>query len=288
LSDLSHPENFSLIHPIAPAYARVLESIARRDSCSETLEMLVRAIEEDLKCVFASILLLDAEAKHLVHAAGPNVPVSYKRIIDGMNIGTKEGSFGAAALKRKTVVVENIMVDEKWVKFRKLATKYGFAACWATPIVSSANMVLGMFDVYYATPYAPNPSDFKAMELAGYLAGITLELNGVGKFDRKPQGNVPFLALDREWMITFANREAMRFLERSRDELIGKNVWELYPEAVGSIYHTEYERALRENVTVVFETYSQRLSTRIIVTAHPHEFGLAVFLRVLPQSESTP
>jgi PAS domain-containing protein len=281
LCDL-RPVNFRSIQPIAPAYARVLESIARRDSCSETLELLVRAMELHLKCAFASILLFDAERKHLIHAAGPNVPVSYKRIIDGMKIGRKEGSFGTAALKRETVVVENILVDEKWVKFRKLASKYGFAACWATPIVSSSDEVMGMFDVYYATPFSPSPSDLKAMELAGHLAAITLELSGIRRFDLKARTNLSFLALSKDWNITFVNQEATRLLDRSRDELLGKNVWDLYPQAVGSIYHSEYERALRQNVTVVFETFSQRLSARILVTAHPHESGLAVFLRALP------
>ncbi|MCU1310643.1 MAG: hypothetical protein JWO20_1768 [Candidatus Angelobacter sp.] len=285
LSDISSPESLRSAQPIAPAYARVLESIARRDSCSETLELLVRAMEQELKCAFASILLLDAERKHLVHAAGPNVPVAYKRIIDGLSIGTKDGSFGAAALKREPVIVENILVDEKWVQFRKLANEYGFAACWATPIVSSTDEVIGMFDVYYATPHSPSGSEFKAMEVAGHLAGITLELNGVGKFDHKDRSNLPFLALSKDWIITFVNQEAMRFLDRSRDELVGKNIWDLYPEAIGSIYHSEYERALRENVTVVFETFSTRLSVRILVTAHPHESGLTVFLRILPQSD---
>jgi hypothetical protein len=55
LNDLSNAASLRSAQPIAPVYARVLESIARRDSCSETLELLVRAIEQDLGCAFASI-----------------------------------------------------------------------------------------------------------------------------------------------------------------------------------------------------------------------------------------
>src|SRR5437879_13804113 len=44
VSDISSPESIRPAQPIAPAYARVLESIARRDSCSETLEPLLRAM----------------------------------------------------------------------------------------------------------------------------------------------------------------------------------------------------------------------------------------------------
>jgi PAS domain-containing protein len=285
VNDLSNAATLRSAQPIAPVYARVLESIARRDSCSETLELLVRAIEQDLECAFASILLLDVARKHLVHAAGPNVPVAYKRIIDGMRIGTKEGSFGAAALKREPVIVENILADKRWIKFRKLASEFGFTACWATPIVSSVDKVMGMFDVYYATPHSPSRSDLKAMELAGHLAAITLELNNIEKIESKPKSNLPFLALNRQWNITFVNPEMARLFDCSPEELLGKNLWDLYPEFVGSIYHSEYERALRENVTVVFETFSTRFSVRVLVTAHPHESGLTVFLRTLPQSD---
>jgi PAS domain-containing protein len=276
------PVSFRSIQPIAPAYARVLESIARRDSCSESLELLVRAIEEDLECAFASILLLDGKRERLSHAAGQNVPRSFNQAVERIRIGPDQESSGTAAFKGEPVVVENVHTDKKWQNYREAARKLRFTACWSTPIFSSTGDVMGTFAIYYATPRSASPSEKSAMELASYLAGIILELNGAGVPDHKVSGNSAFFSLDSDWTVTAVNREATRFLGRSRDEVVGKNLWDLYPEYVGSVYHREYERAIREKVTVAFETFSQRFLSRVLVTAHPHKTGLAVFFRTLP------
>ena len=43
---------------------------------------------------------------------------------------------------------------------------------------------------------------------------------------------------DREWRFTYVNLEAAALLGRSADELRGRCVWELFPEAVGNEYLT--------------------------------------------------
>ncbi len=55
-----------------------------------------------------------------------------------------------------------------------------------------------------------------------------------------------FFALDSEWRFTYVNSEAERVLQRPREELLGENVWEKFPEAVGSTFYREYHKALQE------------------------------------------
>ena len=43
-----------------------------------------------------------------------------------------------------------------------------------------------------------------------------------------------FYAVDWEWRLTYVNGKAEELWGRSRDELLGKNVWEEFPEEVGS------------------------------------------------------
>src|SRR3712207_1193294 len=68
-----------------------------------------------------------------------------------------------------------------------------------------------------------------------------------------------FYALDREWRFTYVNERALYFLQRitgqelAREELLGKNLWESFPELVGSeVDHTCHE-AMREQKPVHFE-----------------------------------
>lgn len=88
-----------------------------------------------------------------------------------------------------------------------------------------------------------------------------------------------FFALDEHWNFTFANKQTGVFLERPRDELIGKNVWEEYPEAVGTEFQRQYERAVRERETIRFQEFFPPLGKWFDVTAYPVPDGLAVYFR---------
>jgi PAS domain S-box-containing protein len=88
-----------------------------------------------------------------------------------------------------------------------------------------------------------------------------------------------FFALDDEWRFTYLNREAERVLLRSREDLLGKNVWDEFAPAVGSTFQTEYARARREGVTVKFEEYYPPLGAWLEVSAYPLPDGLAVFFQ---------
>ncbi len=67
-----------------------------------------------------------------------------------------------------------------------------------------------------------------------------------------------FFALDNGWRFTYVNREAERLLFRDRRDLVGKNVWDEFPEAVGSTFYREYRRAAAEGMTVEFEESTTR------------------------------
>ena len=64
-----------------------------------------------------------------------------------------------------------------------------------------------------------------------------------------------FCAFDRDWRFTYVNRQAEVLLGRSRDDLIGKNHWQEYPDTVGTDVEHHYRRAVAENVTATFEFF---------------------------------
>jgi PAS domain S-box-containing protein len=76
-----------------------------------------------------------------------------------------------------------------------------------------------------------------------------------------------FLALDREWRYTYLNERALDRIqeakgeELTREDLLGKNCWEVFPETVGTRFDQELHRALSEQRTVEFESYSPPLSS---------------------------
>ena len=88
-----------------------------------------------------------------------------------------------------------------------------------------------------------------------------------------------FFALDSDWRFTYVNSEAEHVLQRPREELLGKNVWEEFPEAVGSAFYREYHKALHEQTTVEFEEFYPPLGIWVDVRAYPSEDGLSIYFR---------
>jgi PAS domain S-box-containing protein len=88
-----------------------------------------------------------------------------------------------------------------------------------------------------------------------------------------------FMTLDRDWRVTYVNREAERVFQRERADLLGQNLWEQFPDAVGSIFETMYAEAMRERRTVAFEAFYAPLQIICDIRAYPSEEGVAVYFR---------
>ncbi len=87
------------------------------------------------------------------------------------------------------------------------------------------------------------------------------------------------LGLDLEWRITVVNRNAEKMMGRDREDLLGRNVWDEFPEEVGEVFQIEYERAVREHVPVRIEAFSHALGLWLEVSVYPHENGLSIYFR---------
>jgi two-component sensor histidine kinase len=155
---------------------RVLTMVASDQPLGATMEGLVKSIEAYLgHNVLASVLLLDADGKHLKHCAAPNLPDDYNRAIDGLEIGPGAGSCGTAAYTGKPVYVSDIDTDPLWKDFRDLADQYDLRACWSTPILSRANTVLGTFALYHRQPRRPEADELEIVNLLVKIAALAIE-----------------------------------------------------------------------------------------------------------------
>ncbi|MDP2368220.1 PAS domain S-box protein [Rhodoferax sp.] len=86
-----------------------------------------------------------------------------------------------------------------------------------------------------------------------------------------------FFTLDRDWCFTYVNPQAERLLRHSRDEMLGHNIWEVFPEAVGSTFQTEYELATIAGTSASFEALYAPWKVWLAVKAYPSDQGLAAY-----------
>jgi PAS domain S-box-containing protein len=88
-----------------------------------------------------------------------------------------------------------------------------------------------------------------------------------------------FYAVDHNWNITYWNKKAEELLLRQRDEALGKNLWDIYKEAIPLKFHSEYTRAMNQKTAVQFEEYFEPLHKWFEVAAYPSNEGLAVYFK---------
>jgi two-component system cell cycle sensor histidine kinase/response regulator CckA len=153
---------------------RVLELIAQGAPLHDTLDTLLRIIEEQSPGMLASILLLDRDGIHVRHGAAPSLPESYMTAVDGEPIGRAAGSCGTAAYRREPVIVEDIATDPLWINYRDFALEHGLRACWSTPIFDEQQRVLGTFALYFRQSGRPSERHLKQIEMGTHTTSIAI------------------------------------------------------------------------------------------------------------------
>ena len=106
----------------------LLELIAGGAPLSETLDAIVRLVEDQAPQMLCSILLVDESGTRLQSGAASRSLKEYSEAIDGEVIGPCAGSCGTAAYRKEMVVVKDIAADPLWVEYRELALRYGLRA----------------------------------------------------------------------------------------------------------------------------------------------------------------
>ena len=88
-----------------------------------------------------------------------------------------------------------------------------------------------------------------------------------------------FYALNRQWQFTYVNPKAEECWQRKRQELLGNNIWEQFPDTAKTIFFEEFHKAVSRNVAVKFEAYYEQLNIWFEVEGYPSEEGLSVFFQ---------
>ena len=96
-----------------------------------------------------------------------------------------------------------------------------------------------------------------------------------------------FFAVDSEWKLTYINAEAETMVGQKRDALLGGLLWEKFPALVGSIFQTNYERVMAEQVAIEFEAVDATGKIWYDVHAYPSNGGVSVFFRDISERKKS-
>ena len=88
-----------------------------------------------------------------------------------------------------------------------------------------------------------------------------------------------FFAVDTQWNVTYWNKEAEHLLSRERSNAIGMNLWEIYPELIGTDFFNYYHKAVKENAVQQFDALYEPIQMWMEVSAYPSPSGLSVYFK---------
>ncbi len=89
-----------------------------------------------------------------------------------------------------------------------------------------------------------------------------------------------YFFLDRAWRFTEVNPQAARMMGKTREELLGKKIWKLFPQSIDSEVYRQYHIAMATQAPVHFEVFSRIVSDQWFEAhAYPSVQGLSIYLR---------
>ncbi len=89
--------------------------------------------------------------------------------------------------------------------------------------------------------------------------------------------NDGFYSLDNNWNFTYLNARAQNSLGKPREELIGKNIFEVLPVLNNSNFGESFKKAMNEKVMIHLEGYYSLGDAWYEIRVYPSESGLSIF-----------
>ncbi len=94
-----------------------------------------------------------------------------------------------------------------------------------------------------------------------------------------------FFSLDDDLVVTYFNRAAEERLGHSAKDVVGRNLFDVFPEARGSIFEKNYTHAIQNKNAMSFESYFEPYDQWYDVQVYPQQVGISVYFRVTTENK---
>ena len=95
-----------------------------------------------------------------------------------------------------------------------------------------------------------------------------------------------FISLDKNWNITYWNNKTEKITGLKREQVLGENLWTLFPQIKKTIHEIKYKEALTNQQSVSFQTFSQELNIWVEVSVYPSKTGLSIYYKDITSTKA--
>jgi len=86
-----------------------------------------------------------------------------------------------------------------------------------------------------------------------------------------------FVSVDPHWQFTYINRQAEALVGKGREELLGRNVWDIFPIPADSLLYRNAHKAMDMQTTLEFTQFHPLLNKWFALRLYPFQDGLYTF-----------
>jgi PAS domain S-box-containing protein len=271
------------------AVSRVLAEVSGlREAAPKIMEILGDRLGWEMGVLW---MLRDNELRCESIWRSPLFPAgSFEEACRRASFSRGEGLPGGVWSRGEPVLAQHLLEEED--PLCEAASEAGLRGAIAFPVRDGG--LVGVFELFRARELLPDDDLLPTVALVGRQIGQFVERRraeterdlslSLEREARRELSNIlesisdAFFAVDHEWRFTYVNRRAEELWSRTRADLLGKNLWEEFPQAAGSVQFEMIHRAMKERTTTSFEAISSIVGVWVAGRAYPSaNGGVAVY-----------
>ncbi|HHT9135336.1 MAG TPA: HD domain-containing phosphohydrolase [Candidatus Avalokitesvara rifleensis] len=257
--------------------------IAHTADYNEIFETATHLVNKIIPCDRVTMVLVDEERGGFIYCHGWGTAARKK----GDFVPFEMTDASRAVREKRTILRNDLRQEGELKSLDKQFLEEGFLSDIRVPFIVKGK-VAGLLNIGSRRADAFTKDDVATAETIANQLSVALENSLLFKNLEESKRHVThilgsitdaFFALDREWRFTYVNPEAERHLQKKQEELIGRSIWDEFPEAVNTTFYREYRKAMSEQVGVVVEEFYPPFNRWYEARAYPSKEGLSVYFR---------
>ena len=260
----------------------VAVALTRNDSLPKILASCARSLVEHLDAAFARIWTLNDEENILELQASEGMYTH----LDGAHSRVPVGKLkiGVIAKERKPHLTNAVLGDprigdQEWARRENIVSFAGY------PLIIG-NHLVGVIAMFARVPLS-RPT-LEAMEIIAHGIALGIERKQSEDAARASTEQVArivesitdgFATVDRDLRYAFVNGEGARIIGRTIEELLGKPIYEAFPDIKGTPFDRAMRRAIQDQKPQEIEEYFPPMNKWFSLRLFPTPDGLSLYYR---------